>query len=141
MPKLNAILSDVGLERDGVWASLQGIRFRVRHAAGPAFERAYDRIVEPFRREVRAGTATPEQLHEINVAVAAEYIVADWSDMEDEEGRPIPFSPEKAREIFRREDARGVLGFVQVVARDEALFRAKLDSESLGNSARSSTGS
>lgn len=141
MPKLNAILSDVAREKDGVWVDFHGVRFKVRRAGGPEYERAYERIFQHVRRELRTGTAKPEEIHELNVALAAEYLVSDWAELEDDAGKPDPFSIERARTILGRPDARGVLAFIFTAARDEAIYRAELDGESLGNSSRSSTGS
>jgi hypothetical protein len=57
-------------------------------------ERQQKRLLKKARKEL-----TPEEIHERQIEVATAAII-DWAGFEAEDGTPIPFTPENAREVL-----------------------------------------
>ncbi|BBK44023.1 hypothetical protein STVA_40430 [Allostella vacuolata] len=100
--KLSDLATDPVAEQAGVPVEiLPGLVVTVRSTATPSYRNAQARLLRPLARLVGAGVAIPaEKQDEIAARLLAEEVVAGWQGLTDEDGRPIPFSRERAAAIF-----------------------------------------
>lgn len=66
-----------------------------------AFSDAMERRLRPYRSGIQLGTVDNEVVEKITRECFAEFVVLDW-DFVDENGEPIPYSPEKCAELFEQ---------------------------------------
>lgn len=141
MAKLSEISTDPKLEKDGVWLDYAvGIRVKVSRLDNPEYREHLATALKPYRTNVKQGKVDPEAIAKDVKRVRAEYILRDWMNIEDEDGKPIPYSPEKAFEVFMDPKFHDFYEFVIGCSEQAANFRLEVIQEELGNSKASSSG-
>lgn len=122
------------LEVSGVWVNFgeteDGRVINMRLARAGGANKDYDKAVEVHTKGIRKQLANDlidnDQLVRIMRRVYAETVVLAWENVEDEEGKPIPFSKENCLKLF--EDLPDLFLDVQEQARKMAIYRqANLD--------------
>ena len=100
-------------EAEGVWVSLgDGIRVKVARANNPAHMKITERLIKPFRRQIQNNSISMDKTNELTIKAMSLGILKDWEGIEDEKGKPIPYSEEMAEIIlteykdFREEISR-----------------------------------
>ncbi|MCC7271406.1 MAG: hypothetical protein IT561_01980 [Alphaproteobacteria bacterium] len=123
--KLSDLKTEPRAESEGVAVEiLPGLVVTVRSTATPAYRNAQARLLRPLARVVAAGMPIPaEKQDEITARLLAEEIVAGWQGVADDAGQPIPFSPERAAEIFRDPACRQFRDLVFEAASTAETFR------------------
>lgn len=99
--KLSEYKYDSVKEQEGIWFTTpEGLKLRVARAGNPkALAMTRKLGVENQRRFRR--TDLGDLVDDLSKQVAAKYILLDWAELEDDDGKPITFSSQKALEIFR----------------------------------------
>lgn len=112
------VLVNFGLTEDG-----RDINMRLARAGGA--NKAYDKAIEVhtkgIRKQLQNDLIDNDQLLMIMRRVYAETVILDWENVEDEDGKPIPFNRENCIKLF--EDLPDLFLDVQEQARKMALFR------------------
>ena len=104
----------------------------VRSKRSVAYKKALERHSRPHRRELRKPEPDGKLVQDIIRKAAADGLVVDWRGL-TESGEDVPFTPEKAEELFRDRELQALFDFVVECAEDDREFRVG-DEEDAGNS-------
>lgn len=100
MAKLSEIAMDVKMAEKGRWVDYHfGIRLLIASGHSPAYRKARSAIIRRHTRGRRL-SIDPETIVEMLKPIAARHLLLGWQNIEDEKGKPIDYSPQKALEIF-----------------------------------------
>ncbi len=115
------VLLEYGETEDG-----KPVTFRIARAGGAnkAFEKLMDAETKPIRRQLQNETADNKQLLRILRKVFATTVVLGWENVQDPDGKDIPFSVANCIKVF--EDLPDLFIEIQEQARRAALFRASI---------------
>ena len=119
---------------EGVWHKFGGgIEVRIARMHNPEFNKYYEEISEPHLGQLRRRTADAETLRALMKQAVAHCLIRDWKGMEDDNGKAIKYSPEKALEIIS--DPANVIfyDFVIDVSASVNLFFEEQKKESVKN--------
>lgn len=135
MAKLALIETDYASELKGRWfVHPVGYRFLLARYGNPRFEEAYLEALNPYIEKIRANASlTEEEDLAVTLPCIARYVILDWSDIEDEAGNPIPYSPEKALEILSNPDLHEIRDWVKRKSSAIDGYRKKLNEEAVKN--------
>lgn len=91
------ILLEYGLNSSGAV-----IAIRVARAGGAnvQFTKMLETKTKPYRRQIQNDAIDIKVVDKILKEVYAHTIVLDWENVEDESGKPLPFSPENCIKLF-----------------------------------------
>ena len=134
MGKLSQFRLDNETSVEGIWVKFgAGIEIKIARMNNPEFVRHYDEISQPFLSQLRKRTAGRETTVDLMRDAVAHCIIKDWKNMEDDSGKAIKYSPEKALEIIN--DPANVIfyDFVLDVAGSAHLFFEKQKEEAVKN--------
>lgn len=134
MALLKNLKIDTELESGGVWVDwIQGVQLKIGRANNPAFIAAIQRLSEPDLEEIRKKDADPEILERATKGAVAEAILLGWKGIDDDNGKPIKYSVEKALELISDPGLRDLYGFVLVYANDSDHYRRKVELDTAKN--------
>lgn len=141
MVKLGQIMVDPRASTGGRWFTFEeNFRLLIARGNNPLAEKYRRQLL----REAVEGRAKPilqpGEAEEINKKVMAKHVLLGWEGLDDDDGKPLSFSPEKALEFFRDERFVDLYNFVLVVSHDRDNFRAQRIEDAAGNSQSSSDG-
>jgi hypothetical protein len=103
--------TDPILELEGTWIELgDGGSVKVARWGNDRAKKIYEAQtgVLEIKNAIRFGTLTDEKATEIETEVMAGAILVDWKGL-DENGTPIPFTPENAKRILKLKDFRNLI--------------------------------
>lgn len=131
--------TDEGLERTGILLEYgmttdgKPICIKIARAGGSnkAYERMLEAEVKPYRRLIQNETIEAAVVNRIMRRVYARTVVIGWENVQGEDGKDIPFSPEACEKLF--EDLPELFADIQVSAQKSALFRAEIREEDAKN--------
>lgn len=126
--KLSEIKIDSAAVEGGAWrkaVGLSGVEFHLRGAGNSA----WDALNEKLHRELPAASQhavrlAREDVRRITVELLVGACLLDWRGIEDDQGKPIAFSPDVAREMLSDPDMARLRNSVAATA-------AKLSDETL----------
>lgn len=101
--RFSEYLTDSTLEEDGVWMRLRrgDAEVLVARAGNSRHEDLVRRLRKKHGRGFR-GDELPQEVEEsIALEALSKTILLDWRGIEDDEGKEIPYSSEKARELLK----------------------------------------
>lgn len=142
MGKLSRVAIDSERESEGVWVDYEaGIKLKIARMNNPDYERRMKRRSKFFQVKYRRGqTPDPEELNPLINDAMAHHILVDWKDVEDDDGKPLPYSPAKALEIFEDPKYADFRSFVLQVSQEQELFRKEEVEDAAGNLPSASSG-
>lgn len=141
MAKIGSIALDLGAVEEGKWVTHpSGVRLRIASVNSRAYKEARERLLRPHLRDLRSGRLTTDDILEIVKPAVAEHLLLEWAALEDDAGKPIPYSPAKALEYFRDRRFVEFFRFVLEIAGEEEEFRQQTLEESAKNLPTSSAG-
>lgn len=121
--KLSAFRRDSAAVESGVWiGDLPGmgeLRLKVRGLGNADWRRLSDKMTSaaPLTKRTAAGSIVPEEMERITTELVIETCLLDWEGIEDEQGQPLAYSKETARQILFDPDYRELLNAVLDAAR------------------------
>lgn len=134
MTRLRAIRQDIDRAAEGEWEKFgEGIEFLIAGTASPAYQEALRQLMRPHVRDVRRGSIEPAVVEEVTIRAAAQTLLLDWRNIEDDDGNDLSYSSDKAYEIMSDPAYREVYEFVMECARDIGRFREEDLEEAQGN--------
>jgi hypothetical protein len=112
------ILLDYGKNADGT-----SICIRIARAGGAnkQFDKRMEALTKPIRRQLQNETAEAEQIDTIFRKLWAETVVLGWENVQDEDGKPIPFNVANCVALFDK--LPDLFADIQEQSRKAALFR------------------
>lgn len=124
----SGIVLNYGETKDG-----RPIEIRIARAGGSnvLYQKKLEAAVKPHRRAIQLDAMDPKQLERILCRVYAESIVLGWENVEDSDGRPIPFSVDACVKLFT--DLPDLFADVQAQAQQASHFREFLREQDAGN--------
>jgi hypothetical protein len=133
--KLSQIESNVNLEEEGVWVTMTGgWEAKVRSTNCKAYRDLNQRIFQKNRRfYARRQAPPPETQDQDTLRLVVETLLVDWRGLEDENGEPIPCTPENATEILGDRRYAQMLSDVSDAAQELETFRVLEEEADLGN--------
>jgi len=130
MYEINEVKTDKKKEAEGVWIDIgNGGRLKIARNGNPNTQRKWEKIrADPaIRNSLRHDTISLEKMDDLILDVLSETVLLDWEGM-SENGEPMKFSVEKAREVLR--NVTVIREIVQNYASDYTFFRASVLDES-----------
>lgn len=121
MAKLTTLKVDLALQDEGVRVNYGGIDLTVARANRPAYMEA----ARKHKKMVRDGEISQAEAEELMKELAAEFLLLGWKGMEDDDGKPIPYSKEKALEIFKDPQLNDFYLFVIMTANNRENYRVR----------------
>ena len=115
---------------EGVLADYEGSQFRIAYATNVKFMRAKQRLEQPHRRKIEAGTLDPGEHRRIMAKAMAEGILVGWSGVFSE-GAEVPYTVKMAEQALLYDES--FREFVMTFSMDLANFRTE-EREYEGNS-------
>jgi len=146
MAKLSSLRSDLSKEKDGVWVEFgEGVAFKIARTRSPEFKNAIERMVKQYRRtHPRATTedmfANDEAAREQIAPHMAESLLLDWRNIDDDDGKAIPYSTGEAKKILVDPELFDVFAFVLEQAGRSELYRREDVEKDSGNFESTSAG-
>jgi len=141
MAKLSQLMTDPTKNEQGIWVDYDdGMRLRVCSTSKRAYEEARESLLRPHRRRIRDDRMSPSEIAEVIKPAVARHLLVDWEGLEDEDGNEIPYTPEKALELFNNPLLEDLYVTVMEVAGKAGAFRRDSLEESAKNSPTSCDG-
>ena len=134
MAKITEIMSDLERVENGVWVDYAaGIRLCIASINNAQYKRQRGRLLKPHLRQIRSGQMTAEQILDVLKPAAARHLLVGWENIEDENGRPIAYSPEQALAFFSDPALADLYQFVLETAGENEVYRRQLLEDAEGN--------
>jgi hypothetical protein len=132
MAKLNAIAVDLQKSNDGVWVDHElGYSFKIAEAGNENYMKYLRQIQKPVLARIRI--KEEGLMEDLVKQAAAKFILVDWKNIEDESGQPIPYSPEKALELFKNPALHKIYDWILEKANDFELYKQQVQTDSIKN--------
>ena len=132
MASLKDFMVDAKKEVEGVWVEIgDGLKMLIAGADNPEYRKYRDKILKPLIRKVRSKRLTNDDLEDLTKRAMAKHILLGWENLDDDAGKPIPYSHEKALSILR--ESRELFNIVVGYADDQAMFREESNEEAEKN--------
>lgn len=122
---------------EGVWIEYQDtdIRFRIARFNNPKYREMIAKLGTPHRMKLRHSKKNDIKLmDEITLKAACHTILLDWDGVDIGEEKDVPYSPERAIELFSRPELRHIYDFIIEVATDEDIYLQESIEDAEGNS-------
>lgn len=143
MVKLKSIAVDTKAEAEGVWLEyVPGFKVKVASTATKAFREAMEAAMLPYRDLIRADQGkdkgerkfTDEMRVRIMREVVAKHVLVGWEGLEEDDGQPIAYSPERALELLCDPSMHRLVNWLETAAATEEVYRAERLERDRGNS-------
>lgn len=138
MAKLSKFVRDETAVEEGIWVDWEeGIRLRIRPVGNRDYQQfmlrndpdAKKRLTPAqMRRRERDLVNEWNKREPLAREAAARFLLVDWANVEDDEGRTVPYSPE-AVDFFRGTGLDELYEYVMSIARDETSFRREREAD------------
>lgn len=137
--KLTKLKTDTTAAKEGVWVTMtEDFKVKIARSNSPEFQSfMHKRARGKGRRFLKSGavdSAALEAMKPIMKEALARCLIVDWKGLQDEAGNEIPYSEEKAVEIFTDPAYEDLFNDVLEAAQDQELYRAEEDASDAGNS-------
>ena len=134
MAKLKAAQLDPGKDA-GSWVTYRGLRFRILRWSGAEVQGHLSQLKREHRTDLQDPNSKlfSETMVELSKQTLSGCVIADWTDIEDEDGNDLPFSREMAATIVNDESFESLMVFLLNQSRHDAAYMHDLDEADLGN--------
>ena len=106
--KLNALKIDSAKAEAGTWVAVPefgDLELKVRGINNADYRRRMAELIRAVPRHQRpGGRLAIEQSDAINATLLLETVLMDWRRLEGDDGAPIPYSAERARDLLTNPD-------------------------------------
>lgn len=129
MARISSLAPADDLSEEGVWVDyLAGTRIRVGFVGRRAFK-DYLAANTRNKRLTKRSTDDTGMTEEEWMVGAAKHLLLDWENFEEDDGSPIPYSPERALELFQDEKTKFIFLDVVQLATQLENFRREDEKE------------
>lgn len=114
---------------------MEDLRLKVRAMGNDDFQRRYDELSRAIPRTERdsEGRLSSEQDRRLTARIYCDTILCDWDGFTEDDGTPVPFSPEEARRVLDDPDFADFTAAVGWAARKRAVELAADMETAAGN--------
>lgn len=134
MAKLSLLRSDAKKETEGVWVEWEhGVSLLIARLNNPGFQARVRVLTAKHTKEIRSGSFPDEEMEGVSKSAMAHHVLLGWKNIEDEDGKPLEYSNEKALELLNEPDLRDMYQFVLTQANERDLYRREVEEDSTGN--------
>jgi len=121
--------TDEKLEAEGNWLDVgEGGFLKIARLGNKAYKTKLKQLREPFKAYTVRGQDIPDaEADDIVRRAMAETILVGWKGMEDEEGKPLNYSPEAAYKALSGQ--KDLVELIMVFAADKDNFIHEMNSE------------
>lgn len=124
MAKLTEIRTDLEKVEKGVWVDfLADIKLCIASVNNPNYKQHRSRLLKPHLRRIRGNQMSQDEILDVVKPAIAKHILVDWKNLEDESGKPIKYSSDKALDLFMDKELSSLFDFVIETMGDSELFR------------------
>lgn len=127
----NAKRNNVSAFTEGSWVPIMGGQFKVARAGNPTYEKALEE--SGYRKKDE-----PEEKQRALYTAIAHGVLKDWRDVEDDEGKPIPYSVDNVVEVLKENP--DLVNRILAEANDLANYRREDVAAQAGKRVTSSAG-
>jgi len=130
MASIESIKTDTKKENEGVWADFaEGIELKIARARNSKYAELLRTLVGPVKKDIRNDKLSIKDFAAILLEVRAKTVLLDWRNIEDAEGKTVPYSPEKAMEYFKDPELKDFYNFVVAVSENADQYTKDLVEE------------
>jgi hypothetical protein len=109
--KMKDVAVDAGRAETGAWVGeipdMEGLRLKVRGSGNKDWRRLQMKLIQTVPRKRRmSGNLDPDDSDRITTLCLLNTSLLDWSGLEDDDGKEIPFSREMAEKLLTEPDYR-----------------------------------
>lgn len=134
MAKLSQIKADAEKMKNGVWVNYsEDIKLCIASINSPEYKKARKEALEPHQRRIRSGDITQDQVLNIIKPAIAKHVLVGWKNIQDDNGKTIDYSHEKALGFFNDPEMFDFLNFVLEAASEKAAYKRDFVEESVKN--------
>lgn len=131
--KISKLKTDPSKEENGVWVSMgDNLRIKVARLSSEGYKSYLRKIGTPYRSAARSGNMDEKIAADLVKQAIANKILLGWENLEEDDGTPIVYSPQKALQLFQ--ESNDFLEMVRAAADDIDNFRTELMVDAKGNS-------
>lgn len=131
---LNKLRVDSAKSTEGVWVPFaEGIEVKIARMNNPEFVRYYAEISESHLRQLRRRTGVDDKAADLMKDAVAHCIIKDWRNLQDDKGKEIKYTPEKALELISDEANLIFYDFILDASSSFQLFFEQNKAESAKN--------
>jgi len=122
--RIDAVRADLDKESKGVWVPYElGIELKVARLGNPGYQESLVKLTDARKALMGSIELSQDQRMDVQKEAVARTVLMDWRGIEDDQGNPVPFSPDKALEWFRDPELWRLYTFVLMVGLEEERFR------------------
>jgi len=131
--KLNDLKREVGTdpkkEAEGVWSGMDGEYGGIELLMGrmgpnnPRYARILKNLSKPIRQKIASGRIDDDEANKLLMSAFCQGVIFDWRNYEDDEGNPVPFTPDAAFALFSHPELRDAYERAKKRAEDDADYR------------------
>jgi hypothetical protein len=123
--RFSELAADLSLEEAGVWVPYNGdVEFRVASASSKRAVNAYRKFMRPVERRIATGSLRDEEATTIIAKFIVHGLLIDWKGVDDDKGKPLPFSVAAAEQALALPEMKYVRKFIQDAAGEQDVFKA-----------------
>ena len=144
--KMSELAVDADRQENGAWVDdipeMEGLRLKVRGSNNADWRRLQARLMDAVPRKKKiGGRLDPDEQDRIMSSCILSCCLLDWDGLEDDNGKPIPYSKEMAKKLLTEPQYRrfrdGVVWAASIVAENTVVEQE----ETAGNLLKLSAGS
>lgn len=123
MAKLSQTRSDKKKQNDGVWVPYEsGIELLIARFGNTKYDEYVRTEVDSMTTLLRRDL-TAQETNEIVKRATAKHILLDWKNVDDDDGKPLSYSPEVGLKILCDEEYRDLYRFISFTAANAQNYR------------------
>ncbi|HUV62333.1 MAG TPA: hypothetical protein VMW24_00475 [Sedimentisphaerales bacterium] len=141
MARITEIMADMEKVEKGRWVDYAAdIKLLVANINSSDYREARQRILRPHQRGIRSGMMIGEMVTDLLKPAVARHLLLGWQNLQDEKGKNLPYSADKALEFFKNPAFVDLYFFVLETAGESEMFRKAEFEDSTKNSVIASGG-
>ncbi|KKN70971.1 hypothetical protein LCGC14_0425730 [marine sediment metagenome] len=134
MANIERIKTDEAKEIQGVWVDyILGIRLKVARARNPKYQEELRNLVDPKTKDAREDKLDIQVLANLLNTVRARTILLGWENIDDNDGKPIPFSVGQSEKFFADPELKDFCSFVVAISENADQYAKEVLEESAKN--------
>jgi hypothetical protein len=134
MANIERIKTDESKEIQGVWEDyILGIRVKVARDLNPKYREELRNLIDPDKGEYRKEKIDIDTFTKITNIVRARTILLGWENIDDNDGKPIPYSAIASEKFFANPELKDFCAFVVAISKDQDKYAKEVLEESAKN--------
>ena len=141
MAKLSSLRIDSGKDVEGVWTKYAaGIKLKIARLGNPNYRAYMRKIGRPHKAQMRHGLMDDDLIETLSKEALAHTVLLDWDNVEDDNGAPIQYTPEKGLAVLEDPEYADLYSFVVDFANSAENYRSQAIQSAVKNSSSTCAG-